>query len=328
MSNKSYAVFIDDEYYYDFVALYNSWKYYGNTIPIKVYSYFNLSEDKKIAIKKHCELIEDTNPGYDMSAFRSKQMFKYYALSRHMNEYEMILDADMLFLNNNDHLLDYAEEGLVVGSSEDIGELIYKISSGVKKPSQWPYLVTRTQQLLNPHIGEKSKRYTESLSQKILNGGFLGFSKKKHMPLIKKVIDVMSDKKIPNINIPFDNEQSVVNLLIKLMGLEYKDLPANQWMNTWWNHSKPKKIIKVEDQEMRVYDEEGYRLNMYHFTGGIGMPHPSQELTGDGLAACRNKAWFGSCGFFGKDELEELWFKKKECPVFMLFVYFASKGLS
>jgi hypothetical protein len=48
--SKSYSVFVDDKYYYDFVALYNSWKYYESKIPIKVYIAGDLSNDRRIAL--------------------------------------------------------------------------------------------------------------------------------------------------------------------------------------------------------------------------------------------------------------------------------------
>ena len=59
--NKNYSVFVDQMYYYDFVALNNSWKYYECKVPIKVYSHANLSLERKKIISKHCELIEVKN---------------------------------------------------------------------------------------------------------------------------------------------------------------------------------------------------------------------------------------------------------------------------
>ena len=51
--NKFYSVFVENKYYYDFMALYNSWKYYENKIPLKVYVAGELDSDKRTNIEKN-----------------------------------------------------------------------------------------------------------------------------------------------------------------------------------------------------------------------------------------------------------------------------------
>jgi hypothetical protein len=76
--SKSYSVFVDDKYYYDFVALYNSWKYYENKIPLKVYVHNGMhTADRLNQIEKVCKVVYVDRGDMDTTNYLEKFLFKY-----------------------------------------------------------------------------------------------------------------------------------------------------------------------------------------------------------------------------------------------------------
>lgn len=319
--SKSFCVFVDEMYYVDFVALYNSWKYYEHKTPLKVYSHNNLSKEKIENIKKVCEVIEVSNPNISPEVYFGKQVFKYMAMLDNMDEYQILLDADTLFLSNTDFLFDIIEEGKIIGSTEFDNE--YSTEAYYKNTDDFFY----DKHLLQTHLGEDIiKEFNLKFTNKVFNGGLLGFNKSKHKFLLQKTVDILCDKSISHKNPIFQNEQFMVNFLIKLFDLPTYELPRNSWMNTWWNHKTPKKIIKIENGKFCVYDDEGTKLNFYHFTGDIGM-----QYAGDGnIYTCRPHQLFGNVYYepqFTKNDVEQLWYGRHENPVLLLFEHFYNKGI-
>jgi hypothetical protein len=322
--SRSYSVFIDDMYYYDFVALYNSWKYYENKIPLKVYLHRGLSDEKLNTIKKYCEVIEVHSGDFSDSDWNGKCLFKYVGLLKNMSDYEIVLDADTLFLSNMDYLFDYIEDGKIVASVENEWNFVHR---AYYKTDEELEIANKTiKNEFRKTLGDDIDKYSLDFTNKVYNGGFFGFNKKNHSYLLETTIKLLTNDFKDMRNPIFHNEQYMINFLIELYNVEVISLPYNEWMNTWHNHKNPKKIIKVEDGKLVLYNENGNRINLYHFTGDIGMMH---SIT-NSVMTCRPHQIYETAAreiFFEKKDVYNLWLKRHENPVILLYQYFADMGL-
>lgn len=319
--SKTYSVFVENKYYYDFIALYNSWKYYENKIPIKVYVAGELDHDKRSNIEKVVNVIDVDIENYTLHHFKGKYLFKWIGLVNHMDDYEILLDADTIFLSNMDYLFDILESGKMVVAREDVDVLHH---SYVNR-DEWDAEHTRIQSELRKYIGDVSDGYTKDLLTPTYNAGLIGFNKNKHLFILEKSIEILiSDfdaKKNPISHL----EQFMMNLLIQLYSVDKHILPQLEWMNTWWFHKNPKKIIKIIDGKFAVYNEDGGKINFYHFTGGIGVEDAEGELK-----ACRPHQLYTSHQTetkFNRTHVEKLWYEVHENPVLLLYEYFVNKNL-
>lgn len=319
--SKSYSVFVENKYYYDFIALYNSWKYYESKIPIKVYIAGDLDSDKRKNIEKLVDVIDVNIGDYTIQQFKGKYLFKWIGLINYMSEYEILLDADTIFLNNIDFLFDFLEDGKMVLAREEV-DVIHR--SYVNK-DEWELEHHRIQSELRKYIGDLADLYTKDLITPTYNAGLIGFNKSKHTFLLQKSIEILTTdfdtKKNPTSHL----EQYITNLLIQLYSVDKHILPQFEWMNTWWFHKNPKKIIRIDNGKFSVYNEDGNKVNFYHFTGGIGV-----EDTDGVLRTCRPHQLYNSHeteSKFNRIHVEKLWYVTHENPVLLLYEYFANKGL-
>lgn len=319
--SKSYSVFVEDKYYYDFIALYNSWKYYESKIPIKVYVGGELDSDKRANIEKLVEVIDVSMDGYTIQQFKGKYLFKWIGLANHMADYEILLDADTIFLSNIDFLFDILESGKLVVAREEV-DVIH--NSYVDK-SEWDAEHKRIKSELKKYIGNLSDGYTKNLITPTYNAGLIGFSKVHHKFLLEKSIEILiSDfdaKKNPISHL----EQFMMSLLIQMYSVDTHILPQLEWMNTWGWHRNPKKILKIEDSKFTLYNEGGNKINFYHFTGGVGV-----EDTDGLLKTCKPHHMYEYHKYepkFNRTHIEKLWYEKHQNPALLLYEYFANKGL-
>jgi lipopolysaccharide biosynthesis glycosyltransferase len=319
--SKSYSVFVEDKYYYDFIALYNSWKYYENKIPMKVYVAGELDSDKRANIEKLVDVIDVSMEGYTIQQFKGKYLFKWIGLLQHMDEYEILLDADTIFLSNMDFLFDILQTGKMVVAREEVDVLHY---SYVDR-NEWDAEHKRIQSELKKYIGDLSDGYTKNLITPTYNAGLTGFSKVHHKFLLEKCIEILiSDfdaKKNPISHL----EQFMMSLLIQMYSVDTHILPQLEWMNTWNWHRNPKKILKIEDGKFRLYNDGGNKINFYHFTGGVGV-----EDTDGLLKTCKPHHMYEYHKYeakFNRTHIEKLWYETHENPALLLYEYFANKGL-
>jgi hypothetical protein len=319
--SKSYSVFVEDKYYYDFIALYNSWKYYESKIPIKVYVAGELDPTRRANIEKLVDVIDVSMEGYTIQQFKGKYLFKWIGLLNHMADYEILLDSDTIFLSNIDFLFDSLENGKMIVAREEVDVLHY---SYVDK-EEWHDEHKRIQSELRKYIGDLSDNYTKDLITPTYNAGLIGFNKVHHKFLLEKCIEILiSDfdaKKNPISHL----EQFMMSLLIQMYSVDKHILPQLEWMNTWDWHSNPKKILKIEDGKFRLYNDGGNKINFYHFTGGVGMEDA------DGLLkTCKPHYMYEFQKYepkFNRTHVEKLWYEIHENPVLLLYEYFANKGL-
>jgi hypothetical protein len=118
----------------------------------------------------------------------------------------------------------------------------------------------------------------------------------------------------------------MMSLLLQLYSVDMHILPQLEWMNTWNWHLNPKKILKIEDSKFALYNEGGNKINFYHFTGGIGVVDPIDNLE----KTCRMHQIYESQVYesqFKRDDVEKLWYGRYQNPVILLYEYFANKGL-
>jgi hypothetical protein len=319
--SKSYSVFVEDKYYYDFIALYNSWKYYENKIPMKVYVAGELDSDKRANIEKLVDVIDVSMEGYTIQQFKGKYLFKWIGLLQHMDEYEILLDADTIFLSNMDFLFDILQTGKMVVAREEVDVLHY---SYVDR-NEWDAEHKRIQSELKKYIGDLSDGYTKNLITPTYNAGLTGFSKVHHKFLLEKCIEILiSDfdaKKNPISHL----EQFMMSLLIQMYSVDTHILPQQEWMQTRNWHRNPKKILKIEDGKFRLYNDGGNKINFYHFTGGVGV-----EDTDGLLKTCKPHHMYEYHKYeakFNRTHIEKLWYETHENPALLLYEYFANKGL-
>lgn len=319
--NKTYSVFVENKYYYDFVALYNSWKYYESKVAIKVYVAGDLDSDKRANIEKLVQIIDVSMDGYTPIHFKGKYLFKWIGLLNHMDDYEILLDADTIFLSNMDYLFDILESGKMVVAREDVDVLHH---SYVNK-DEWDDEHKRIQSELRKYIGNLADGYTKDLLTPTYNAGLIGFDKNKHKFILEKSIEILiSDfdtKKNPISHL----EQFMMNLLIQLYSIDKHILPQLEWMNTWWFHKNPKKIIKITDGKFGLYNEDGSKINFYHFTGDVGV----EDVDGI-IKTCKPHHIYEFQIYephFDRTHVEKLWYEVHENPALLLYEYFANKGL-
>lgn len=319
--SKTYSVFVENKYYYDFIALYNSWKYYENKIPIKVYVAGELDYDKRSNIEKLVNVIDVDIENYTLHHFKGKYLFKWIGLVNHMDDYEILLDVDTIFLSNIDYLFDILENGKMIVAREDVDVLHHAYVDR----DEWDVEHTRIQSELKKYIGDVSDNYTKDLLTPTYNAGLIGFSKTHHKFLLEKSIEILTSDFDTKKNPISHLEQFMMNLLIQLYSVDKHILPQLEWMNTWWFHKNPKKIIKIIDGKFGLYNEDGAKVNFYHFTGGVGV-----EDTDGLLHACKPHHIYESQIYepqFNRTHVEKLWYEVHENPALLLYEYFANKNL-
>jgi lipopolysaccharide biosynthesis glycosyltransferase len=288
---------------------------------MKVYVAGELDSDKRANIEKLVDVIDVSMEGYTIQQFKGKYLFKWIGLLQHMDEYEILLDADTIFLSNMDFLFDILETGKMVVAREEVDVLHY---SYVDR-NEWDAEHKRIQSELKKYIGDLSDGYTKNLITPTYNAGLTGFSKVHHKFLLEKCIEILiSDfdaKKNPISHL----EQFMMSLLIQMYSVDTHILPQLEWMNTWNWHRNPKKILKIEDGKFRLYNDGGNKINFYHFTGGVGV-----EDTDGLLKTCKPHHMYEYHKYeakFNRTHIEKLWYETHENPALLLYEYFANKGL-
>ena len=317
---RSYSVFVDDKYFLDFIALYNSWEYYENKVPIKVYCDGRLSEENKNKIRRKLQLIEVDSENLDHRFFYGKYLFKWIGMSKHMADSEILLDADCIFLSNMDHLFEKIEEGYLVGAREEVDIL----HSTYCDPSEWDEEHKRLVDSLKPFIGDKVNNFTKDLITQTYNAGLFGVSKEKHKFLLDKSIEILTSDFDAKKNPISHLEQFNINFLIDLYKVDVYVLPQTEWMNTWVWHKNPKKVIKVLDGKLTLHNEGGDRINFYHFTGDVGVPEVN-----DVIKTCKMHHMVGESlpyePQFKKSDVEKLWYERHQSPVPLLYEFFFNR---
>lgn len=314
--NRCFSTCVENRFYFDFVALFNSWKYYGHKTPIKVYLSGPLDEERRKKIERHCVVIDD--PELQDPINKSKYIFKFLALIKHMSDQEVFIDCDTIFLNNVDHVFSHLDAGKLLLTAEPAANIHHK---NYIEPDLWPAEHLRIKEDLRPFIGDIAENFTPELVSPNYNWGFAGLCKDKHRFLLEKTVDILRSSFNTNKNPTSMFEQFMFGLLVSLYDPEKEVLPPEAWMNTWALHQKPKKRIQVDDGKFAVYDENNLRLHFYHFTGGLTFKRDDKVL---GVKPHMLYEYpFFDCT---REEIEQSFFQLDN-PLLLLFEYFCNKGL-
>ena len=241
MKNQSYSVCLDDKYYHEFISLYNSWKYYEHTTPIKIYIVGEIDDSRLNNLKDKFEVIDLRSFFTKNPRKLKKYLYKWVSMLEYSNDYEILLDADTIFLSNTEHMFSYLKEGKLVLCNEhfDIEHKFYQYKE------KWKYEHNRIQNELRKYLGNYANRFTSELKTPNYNAGFFGINKKKHSYLLEKCIEILISDFDTSPNPMTQTEQYMMNVLIQLYNEDKMVLPQIEWMNTWEYHKNPKKMIKI-----------------------------------------------------------------------------------
>lgn len=152
-----YSTFLNNEYYEQFLVLYKSFLLYEHKYPFRVYSWSLLDEDKKKNLRDiGVEVVDVVQGDWSFTTYFSLYGFKWKGLLESDCDVEVLLDADTLFLDNLDDLIDmYKNYELVVvpehtrygraGNLFNIGLMVcgkkskYLLEKSVQKMIDVPY---------------------------------------------------------------------------------------------------------------------------------------------------------------------------------------------
>ena len=122
--------------------MYKSYLYYNNTTPFRVYDWDNMSLGNVNTLKDlGVEVVKVNQDDWSNLLYRNKYCFKWKGLIESDIDYELLVDADTLFLDNVDDILEsfednelivvpeYIREGARVGNLFNIGFMGYKKTS-------------------------------------------------------------------------------------------------------------------------------------------------------------------------------------------------------
>lgn len=262
---KHFSTFIEDNFYQEFIAFYNSYRYYQHQTPLKVYLAGPLRSDRLAYLRKICTVIED--PALQTPEIRRKFIMKYRGLADYMSDYEICLDVDTIFLSNLDHLFEYMHDGKMLVAEELYANLYPElyVSSG--------FTELQARESLRPYLGSAVDTWDVKTPVRGFNGGFIGLGRAMHRPLLIKVIEILQSSW--EMGILNHNEQYCMNLVTSIWHINRHYLPYRQYMNTWEYHDVGK-IIKMYNGKLALYAESGEQIYFYHFTGGLGCEYEGQ----------------------------------------------------
>ena len=325
---QRYSTFVCNYYLPLFVSFYNSYKYYENKIPLHVYNYKRLNTFNIQYLKKYVEIshldVEDYKAHH---IYFGGYAFKFLALINHMVDHEIILDVDANFLNNLDFLFKDLEDGKIILSRE--GENWHNVAIA-------PYFETnnieeetlKIKTYLQKHIGDYSNKISSNYNFPNYNAGLLGFSKEKHIPLLKQSLSILFDREYPDM-FPLTMEQPVLSMLVDIFNdIDKTVLPQKYWMNTWEYHKEPKKSICIKNKKLRLEHENEQQINFYHYTGDIGAIDIMGRMMSGRLYYLTEEYFdlFTRNQQIKSENINDLWFNRHENPVLFLYEYFRNNG--
>jgi len=106
-----FSTFVNNTYYEQCLVLYKSYLLYEHKHPFRVYSWHTLDEDKRQHLKDiGVEVVDVHQEDWDLWTYYNLYGFKWKGLIESDCDVEVLLDADTLFLDNLDDLIDKLED--------------------------------------------------------------------------------------------------------------------------------------------------------------------------------------------------------------------------
>lgn len=224
---KVVSCFINSYYYNQFLVMYKSYIYYGNTVQFRVYDWDRknpLTQEKLDYLKSiGIEVVRVDIEDWDSRVYYLQYGFKWKGLIESDATYEILVDADTLFLDNIEGLFDQISnyDFMVVpemhrsidGTAIRLGYL-FNIGFFV--------------------VNHKAKHYLKDSVEML---------KKDSTRLeMESLCEIMKDK------------DSVF------------ELQWEEYMHLWQNHKAVKKSLVIEEGKPKIILEDGRSMKFYHFT--------------------------------------------------------------
>jgi hypothetical protein len=326
--NNRISTCVDNQYFPLFISFYNSYKHYEHSTKLNVYDFKGLNTFNIQYLQKYVDVTRVDFSQYEPSNnYFGTYAFKYHALLLSEYDNEILLDIDINFLNNIDYLFNTIESGKLVVAREGENWLnntfsSYFISDDVESESN------TIKNKLYDIIGEDANKFNKDYNYKNYNGGFLGINKAKFSWLLQQAIEILYDKETLY-SYHFKIDQHTLGFLIDILNIDIEVLPQMEWMTTWNFHKEPRKSLKIENEKIVIKDEENNRLNIYHYTGDVGVKN---SINGNEIAS---RMYFLTNDYFKKhngdfvsneSEVKKLWFNKHQSSIYFAFKYFHYEG--
>ena len=203
---KRTSCFVNTWYYDQFLVMYKSYLYYGNSNKFRVYDWDNLESNKVSFLESiGVEVVKVNKGDWHDDLYRNKYCFKWKGLMESDIDQELLVDADTIFLDNLDDILnDFGDNDLIVVpeyyGSYRAGNLFNIGLMGYKKESRH-YLEESVRNCKNkPHTTEMFElcNLAEKINIKVKELPYM-----EYMPLwenhnLKKTITVENGKFVVN----------------------------------------------------------------------------------------------------------------------------------
>lgn len=326
--NNRISTCLDNQYFPLFISFYNSYKHYEHSTKMNVYDIMGLNTFNIQYLKKYVDVTRIDFSKYESTNnYFGTYAFKYHALLSSEYENEILLDIDINFLNNIEYLFNDIENGKLVVAREGENWLnntfsSYFISNDVESEAN------AIKNRLYSIIGEDANKFNKDYNYKNYNGGFLGINKAKFSGILQQAIEILYDKETLY-SYHFKIDQHTLGFLIDILNIDIEVLPQLQWMTTWNFHKDPRKQLKIHNEKIIIQDEDNNRLNIYHYTGDVGVKN---SINGNEIAS---RMYFLTNDFFAQhngnfvaneSEVKKLWYNKHQSPMYFAFKYFHYEG--
>ena len=249
---------VNNKYVPGLIPLLNSFRYYDVQANICLHDYEWLSDFNKEYLglfgTVHVSKLPRDGMYYRGNAFKTRNV-----AAMGLTDDTLILDSDMVALNNFEEPFAMMKAGKFVGSCE------FPITKVDQK--EYDYASIGWQKL---YPGTKLPVQFD-----MFNGGFLGIPKSQS----KFLDDWVKATTIVELDHDYRLEQTTFSIIIRHCGLPIHSFDPELWMCTWRRHKFPKKFLSFgDDKKLRVQDESGRALGLYHFTGDVCFPTFSGPL--------------------------------------------------
>jgi len=224
---KVVSCFVNGYYYNQFLVMYKSYIYYGNTVQFRVYDWDrnNPLTQQGIDYLKAIgvEVVRVDVGDWDKRVYSYQYGFKWKGLIESDATYEILVDADTLFLDN-------------------IEELFQQIQV-------YDFIVVPE---MHRNIDDEAIRVGD-----LFNIGFFVVNHRAKDYLRESVEMLKADK----------TRLEMESLCEILKGKDsVYELPWEQYMNLWQNHKGVKKSLVIEEGKPKIILEDGRSMKFYHFT--------------------------------------------------------------
>lgn len=300
--NHTISTYCNTSYFPGCVALVNSLKYFGVQADIKIYDFAGFNHLLRSYIKTFAYLVDIQRPISHGNWWWGMNFKPKVLAANGLSGLEICLDSDIVILNNLESVFTHLAAGKFVASCE----FDFHIS-----PSD------HIKQLWRDFCGKDLPT-----DFKVFNSGFVGLSESVHTQFVQEwaaAVDLTREQ-------PLDNDQQVLSALLACRDYPIVDLPRAAWMNTWGQHGDPPKYLGFSDGKICMRDAKGTRIQLYHYTGGIGVIPIGQDKPIPARYAIARGEDLDHRAPFLPEQWYQLWEQRYNSPAAILVDYVRDHG--